>query len=334
MKNRIRKIFLSLLLSVIVSLIAGCPAPITNRLNLDENAPLPYPPKKDKALVYIAQPMTVIDWVIVGGAVSDGNRYHESKIYIRSRDSQFAYVTKIDTLHRGACFYIDPGVYMIKFVNEIAKPRTLQDTYHFPVDSVRYLGLDLTSYSGGYNTELKLVQLNEKEGRGYIAKNNQHHKMSSCIDVTQQMLKEAHDVTIAIRATINNEMTSVLLGSSKSVNANIKDVKQLVIPAKESYQYTETYVINNREVQNFISSPSITFDISEDGKSVGLFPEAVDINFYLSFLDKTFSIYSKPNVAAARTGIDENKSDCSVKKTKNKIDIDCAIQVRKVDLSK
>jgi len=240
MKRPHKKVLLLLNLSLMALFLTGCPIPATNKpqARSSKNMVLPYAAKSDQALVYIVQPYAIIDWYLVGGAASDGDRY-SSSVYLKSTTTGYAYIGKLDA-RNNLCFYSKPGQYFIQFKNVDSTPATIEQPLKLQANSTRILALERSSYSGGTSNTLQFKELSLAEGKGYINADN----TTGCASVGTVATSAERDVTMAYSLTFKNETANVWGISS---TARTMPVAKLIQPG-DSYTYeSKKFTVSNEE---------------------------------------------------------------------------------------
>lgn len=221
-KGILRNFFLYSSILLLSISLAGCPAPMTNKMSLDKNAKLPYESLPNQALVYITQPYTNVDWVFPPlGTLSEGATYYSSKIFIKSNTNpDYAYIGKMNTSagpnHTNLCFYVEPGTYTIRFTNPGAIPAELQKNLNLTANSIHILGLNYSSYSGGTDPKLDLQELDNSVGKGYIAKS----PTPQCSIVNNAALSNNQPIQFLLSLTIYNRTPNYLIVPKRSTPNN------------------------------------------------------------------------------------------------------------------
>ncbi|MCD6044993.1 MAG: hypothetical protein K0R48_156 [Gammaproteobacteria bacterium] len=264
MKRPQKKALLLLNLSLMALLLTGCPIPASNKplASSNKNAVLLYAAKPDQAVVYIVQPYTIVDWYLVGGAMSDADQY-SSSVYIKSPSADYAYIGKLDRRHN-LCFYVKPGKYSIKFKNTDSTPATIEQPLSFNANSTRILALERNSYSGGANNKLEFKELSLTEGKSYINRDN----TLGCANVSDLSTSVAGKVGVVYSVTFKNETADVWAVYSPQAHVwagyspqkvKHEKVAELLQPG-DSYTYDspKITVLNNQ----FIESGLSVFDSS------------------------------------------------------------------------
>ncbi len=231
--------------------LMGCPIPATNKplAKSNKNTVLPYAAKSDQAVVYIVQPYTIVDWYLVGGAASDGNRY-SSSVYLKSASTDYAYIGKLND-RDNVCFYSKPGQYFIRFKNVDSTPATIEQPLNLHANSTRILALERSSYSGGISNRLQFKELSLAEGKGYINADN----TIGCAGVATSV---AGDVSMAYSVTFKNQ-TANIWGISSTARKVPWKMAKLIQPG-DSYTYeSKKFTVSNEE---FIKSGLSAFNDS------------------------------------------------------------------------
>lgn len=239
--------------------LTGCPVPATNKpqARSNKNMVLPYAAKSDQAVVYIVQPYTIIDWYLVGGAASDGDRY-SSSVYLKAPTTGYAYIGKLDALNN-LCFYSKPGQYFIQFKNVDSTPATIEQPLKLDANSTRILALERSSYFGGTNNTLKFKELSLAEGKGYINADN----TTGCASAGTLATSTQGDVTMAYSLTFKNETANVwgIWSTARKI-----PVAKLMQPG-DSYTYeSEKFTVSN---EKFMKSGLSVFNGSFRLRKIG-----------------------------------------------------------------
>ncbi len=169
-------IFRVIAISPLALFLSGCPAPYTNQIGISQpnTSSLPHPLNSQKALVYLVQPVFEVDLFLVAGTALEGTGYGASEVYI---NKHYLGPLGYHNSYKMLCFYADPGVYRLNFVNKGATPETISETIHLETNKSYFYGLSEknTFYSQG--PTVSFSQLSTNEGKNYLAWYKRHQAL-------------------------------------------------------------------------------------------------------------------------------------------------------------
>jgi hypothetical protein len=153
-------------------LLTGCPYPMTNSIGLFKPDSLPFTPKDNLAMLYILQPYFIVDWDFIGGAASDGAKYHGVIFYLTQEPQQgktnntddFSYIGETPSV----CLYLNPGKYKIKAVIPNSTQAPLEYNFTVKPNQIQFVGAKETSYSGEIGFSISWQEISASQALKYI----------------------------------------------------------------------------------------------------------------------------------------------------------------------
>jgi hypothetical protein len=237
------QIFRVIAVSSLALFLSGCPAPYTNQIGMNQpNAsPPPHPLNSHKALVYLVQPVFDVDLFLVAGTALEGTEYGTSEVYI---NKHYLGPLGYHNSYKMVCFYANPGVYQLNFVNKGAIPETILETIHLEPNKAYFYGLSEKNKFYSKGPTVSFSQLSTNEGKNYLAWYKRHQALpAQCLSDISSLSTRPSKIYYVMKIRNASDVTY-------KVTQNSREKTTMDLLPNQSYQFPP--LPENPSTENFI----------------------------------------------------------------------------------